>query len=169
MKAIYSPGPSYTDPHVREYAGWVGIMDLMKLALEDAGYEVFIPQVDPKMLDGSSTVSKITSWDLMAADQLPIDADLFLGPPGYSLAQMMRLRAGAHDFIDPQDPYRERQHFRTRIATFVWNNADWWRDKMLAEEYARYNGRYDLSPTWRWINRRALELSDLVIACSPWV
>lgn len=157
MKAIFSPGSSYHDPHVREYAGWVRILDLYREGLEELGYKVFIPEVDPKLIDQSSTVSKIESYDLVAATQLYEsdvgleDGDIFLGPPGYSLAQMMTLPFNVKKFL------------------YVWNNADWWRDQQLAEEYRRFNQPYDLSPTWRWINTTALEMCDHVIACSPWV
>lgn len=151
MKAIFSPGPSYHDPKVREVAGWVRIFDLYREALEEMGYEVFIPDVPQTLLDQSSTVSKITSYDLVAASQLPLDADLFLGPPGYSLAQIMRLGP------------------RTKKVLWVWNNSDDWRDQQLAEEYKRWGPSYDLSPIWRWINKTALQMANHVIACSPWV
>jgi len=156
MKAVFSPGPSYVDPNVRQYAGWVHILDLYKEGLEELGYEVLIPHVDPKLIDQLSTVSKILSYDIVAAQQIPGDAELFLGPAGYSIAQMIAGRdnnwgCGMRNFL------------------YVWNNADWWRDKQLAEEYKRFNQPYDLSPTWRWINRTALEMCDHVIACSPWV
>ena len=151
MKAVFNPGPSYFNPEVRKYAGWTRILDLMKEALESLRYEVCIPEVPAELVDTQTTVSKITSWDLVAASQLPADVDLFLGPPGYSLAQILRLNGKA------------------KVVTYVWNNADWWRDQQLAEEYQRTETPYDLSPTWRWINRTALQLSDRVIACSPWV
>ena len=156
MKAIFSPGPSYSNPEVRKYAGWVHIFDLYREGLEELGYEVFVPEVDPKLIDQSSTVSKILSYDIVAAQQIPGDAELFLGPPGYSRAQMIAGRdnnwgRGMKNFL------------------YVWNNADWWRDKQLAEEYKRFNQPYDLSLSWRWINRTALEMCDHVIACSPWV
>lgn len=153
MKAIFSPGPSYSNPEVRKVAGWVRILDMYKVALEELGYEVFVPEVDPRLIDTSSTVSKITTWDLVAAQQIPSDTALFMGPPGYSLAQMTKLKAIG----------------RATIMTYCWNNADWWRDQQLAEEYARLGYRYDLAPSWRWINQRALEQADTVIACSPWV
>ena len=156
MKVIFSPGPSYSDPQVRQYAGWVHILDLYKEGLEELGYDVFVPEVDPKLIDQSSTVSKILSYDIVAAQQIPGDAGLFLGPPGYSIAQMIAGRGNNWG-----------RGMRTFL--YVWNNADWWRDKQLAEEYERFNQSYDLSPTWRWINKTALELCDHVIAESPWV
>lgn len=169
MKAIFSPGPSYHDPQVREVAGWVRIFDLYREALEELGYEVFIPQVPPELIDQSSTVAKITSYDLYCATQLPLDADLFLGPPGYSLAQIMRLRGArdaGYEFI--QHPGSgARGH--SRIFLYVFNNADWYRDEMLAPEYQAARRPYDLSPTWRWINQSAVELADHVIAPSPFV
>ena len=156
MKVVFSPGPSYSDLNVRTYAGWVHILDLYKEGLEELGYEVFIPHVDPLLIDQSSTVSKILSYDIVAAQQIPGDADIFLGPPGYSVAQMI---AG-----------RDNSWGRgMRTFLYVWNGADWWRDQQLAEEYKRFNQPYDLSPTWRWINRTALRMSDHVIACSPFV
>ena len=156
MKAVFSPGPSYFSEEVRKYAGWVHILDLYKESLEELGFDVVIPKVDPLLIDQSSTVSKILSYDVVAAQQIPSDAELFLGPPGYSIAQMIAGRdnnwgRGMRNFL------------------YVWNNADWWRDKQLAEEYKRFNQPYDLSPTWRWINKTALEMCDHVIACSPWV
>lgn len=159
MKAVFSPGPSYFDPNVRQYAGWVKILDLYKEGLEELGYDVFVPEVDPELIDQASTVSKILSYDIVAAAQLRDEGfdipysskDLFLGPPGYSLAQMMAIGAGIKTFL------------------YVWNNADWWRDQQLAEEYKKLGAPYDLSPTWRWINRTALEMCDHVIACSPFV
>jgi len=156
MKAVFSPGPSYVDPQTRKYAGWIGILELYKKGLEELGYEVFIPHVDPHLIDQSSTVSKILSYDIVAAQQIPGDAELFLGPPGYSIAQMMAGRnnnwgCGMKNFL------------------YVWNNQDLWRDQQLAEEYKRFNQPYDLSPSWRWINWTALEMCDHVIACSPWV
>jgi len=150
-KAIFSPGPSYSDPNVREYAGWIKILDLYKEGLEELGYDVFIPEVGPKLIDQSSTVSKICSYDLVASRQLPWDANLFLGPPGYSITQMTNVGLPAKKFL------------------YIWNNSDVWRDQQLAEEYKRFNQLYDLSPAWRWINRTALEMCDHVIACSPWV
>ena len=173
MKAIFSPGPSYHDPEVRKYAGWVRILDLYREGLEELGYEVFIPKVDPSLIDQSSTVSKILSYDVVAASQIPTDVDLFLGPPGYSLAQIMMLK----DRHWPTLPYSEddgvtmKIHIPTppKIFTYVWNNQDWWRDQQLAEEYKRFGRPYDLSLTWRWINETALKLCDHVIACSPWV
>jgi len=174
-KAIFSPGPSYFNSDVRKYAGWVRILDLMKAALEQLGFEIFMPEVDPALIDSQTTVSKITSWDLGAADQLPLDADLFLGPPGYSLAQIQRLRAYrafGEEQVQVMGTLPEAftpAWTRPKIVTYVWNNADWWRDQQLAEEYKRFGQPYDLSPTWRWINKRALELSDRVIACSPFV
>ena len=150
-KAIFSPGPSYSDPEVRKVAGWVRILDLYKEGLEELGYEVIVLKVDPKLIDGASTVSKILSYDVVAASQLPPDASLFLGPPGYSITQMHTLSKGVKKFL------------------YVWNNQDWWRDQQLAREYKSLGRPYDLSPTWRWINRTALERCDHVIACSPWV
>jgi len=156
MKAVFSPGPSYSDPQVKRYAGWWKILDLYKEGLEELGFDVVIPKVDPLLIDRSSTVSRILSYDIVAAQQIPEDAELFLGPPGYSIAQMIAGRdnnwgRGMRNFL------------------YVWNNADWWRDKQLAEEYKRFGQPYDLSPAWRWINRTALEMCNHVIACSPWV
>jgi len=156
MKAIFSPGPSYSNPQVRKYAGWVGILDLYKQWLEDLGYEVFIPEVDSKLIDRSSTVSIMLSYDIVAAQQIPGDADIFLGPPGYSIAQMI---AGRDN----------NWGMGMRTFLYVWNNADWWRDKQLAEEYKKYDQPYDLSPAWRWINKTALQMCDHVIACGSWV
>ena len=149
--AVFSPGPSYSNPEVRKYAGWVKILDLYREGLEELGYEVFVPKVDPKLIDQSSTVSKILSYDIVASRQLPWDADLFLGPPGYSIAQMTHIGLPAKKLL------------------YVWNNQDLWRDQQLVEEYRRFGQHYDLSPSWRWINRTALEMCDHVIACSPWV
>jgi len=163
MKAIFSPGPSYFDSEVRKFAGWTHILDLYREGLEELGYEVFVPEVDPKLIDLASTVSKILSYDLVAASQLPLDADLFLGPPGYSLAQMMKLKdrsVTTSEFEAGIGP---------KLFLYVWNNSDWWRDQQLEEEYKRFGQPYDMSPTWRWINRTALETCDHVIACSPWV
>jgi len=151
-KAVFSPGPSYNDPQVRKFAGWVHILDLYKEGLEELGYEVFIPHVDSRLIEKTTTVGKMLSYDIVAAQQLPHDAALFLGPLGYSLVQMMTLL--------PSD---------VRTFLHVWNNADWWRDEQLAEEYKQLELPYDLSPTWRWVNRTALEMCDHVIACSPWV
>lgn len=150
MKAIFSPGLSYHDPEVRKYAGWVKVLDLYKEALEELGYEVFIPQVPSELVDEARTVSKVLSYDLVAATLNPPDAELFLGPPGYSLIQMMMLP-------------------KAKKFLFVWNNADWWRDRQLANEYKEQDAFYDLSQSWRWINRTALLKCDHVIACSPWV
>ena len=163
MKAVFSPGPSYLSPEVRKYAGWVRILDLYKVALEELGYEVFIPKVDPKLIDQSSTVSKILSYDIVAASQLPEEVDLFLGPPGYSLAQVMKLRGHS----DTTSSFKAGAN--SRVFLYIWNNSDNWRDAQLREEYTKFGRRYDTSPTWRWINRTALEMSDWVIACSPWV
>jgi len=156
MKAVFSPGPSYFDPQVKKFAGWWHILELYRTALEELGFDVLIPKVPPELIDQSSTVSKILSYDIVAAQQIPGDTELFLGPPGYSIAQMI---AG-----------RDNNWGRgMRTFLYVWNNADWWRDKQLTEEYKRFGQFYDLSPTWRWINRTALEMCDHVIACSPWV
>lgn len=159
MKAIFSPGPSFHNPEVRKVAGWVGILDLYKQGLEELGYEVFIPEVPGELIDQSSTVSKILSYDIVAAREIrrafwgEEPPALFLGPPGYSLTQMMCLP----NFNPPE-----------RLV-YVWNNADWYRDEQLINEYSKANWPYDQSPTWRWINREALQLADHVIACSPWV
>lgn len=163
MKAFFSIGPSFYKAETRKYAGWVGIYDLMLESLKEMGFEVVIPKYDSAMIDTSSTVSQITSWDLWAANQMPDDTDLFFGPPGYSLAQIMRLKA-TEAWMD-SDNYE----YRPKIVTAVFNNADWWRDHQLAEEYKAFERPYDLSPTWRWINKRALQLSDRIIACSPFV
>lgn len=171
LKAIFSPGPSYSNPEVRKVAGWVRILDMYKVALEELGYEVFVPDVDSRLIDDRSTVSKIVSYDLVAAAQLPEDADLFLGPPGYSLAQMMKLKGRKGLRYEPVGgpagviPLSASPH----LFLYCWNNADWWRDQQLAREYARLGYFYDLAPTWRWINLQALHLADTVIACSPWV
>jgi len=151
MKAIFSPGPSFSDPEVRKHAGWVHIFDLYKKGLEELGYDVFIPSINEQVLDTTCTVSKILSYDLFAAQQMPDNADLFLGPPGYSVAQMMKLGNRVKKFL------------------FVFNNADWWRDKQLEQEYKDQNAFYDMSQSWRWINKTALLKCDHVISCSPWV
>ena len=166
MKAIFSPGPSYTKPETRKFAGWLRIFDIYKEALEELGYEVFIPAVPPELIDQASTVSKILSYDVVAASQLPLDADLFLGPPGYSLAQLMRLQ-GISDWIT----FRGLPSFLPlpKLFLFVFNNADWFRDEQLPQEYKRFDAPYDLSPTWRWINKTAVELADHIIAPSPFV
>ena len=162
-KAIFSPGPSFSDPNVRAYAGWVRILDLYKEGLEECGYDVFVPYVDPRLIDQSSTVSKIESYDLGASmwlrgqEEDPEmffrfgEGDIFLGPPGYSLSQMMSLSRKVKKFL------------------YVFNCADWWRDQQLAEEYKKFNAFYDLSPCWRWINTTALQVCNHIIACSPWV
>ena len=141
----------------------VHILDLTKQALEDVGLEVLIPEVPKELIDRASTVSQITSWDLVAASQMPEEFDLFVGPPGYSLAQIIRAR----EHFNSTDDFEAGNH--AKVATWVWNNSDVWRDSQLAEEYKALGWPYDLSPTWRWINKRALELSDLVVACSPFV
>jgi len=180
VKAIFSPGPSYSNVEVRKYAGWVHILDLYKEGLEELGYEVIVPYVDPGLIDERTTVSKILSYDVVAASQLPTDAELFLGPPGYSLAQIMRLKAGRTalplmdiGFFPPQHLYeaqlKELQDRKPKLFLYVWNGADWWRDEQLKMEYEKFGQPYDLSPSWRWINRTALEMCDRVIACSPWV
>lgn len=151
MKAIFSPGPSFHNPEVRKVAGWVGILDLYKQGLEELGYDVFVPEVPEELIDPASTVSKILSYDTVASMMLPEDVDLFIGTPGYCLNQMRALPKSVRKFV------------------YVWNNADWYRDQQLAEEYEKAKWPYDLSPTWRWINRQALQLADHVIACSPWV
>ena len=151
MKAVFSPGPSYYSEETRKYAGWVKIFDLYRDGLKELGYEVLVPKFNPDLIDQTSTVSKITSYDLTSAVQIPSNLDLFLGPPGYSLAQMLSLPKSVRKFL------------------FVFNCADWWRDQQLAKEYKRFNQPYDLSPMWRWINETALKISDCVLACSPWV
>lgn len=163
MKAIFSPGPSYTDPGPREYAGWLHILDLTRQALEDVGLEVVVPEVPKELIDRASTVSQITSWDLVAASQMPEEFDLLLGPPGYSLAQILKAR----EHYNTTSDFEAGHH--AKVVTWVWNNSDAWRDHQLAEEYHAMKWPYDLSPTWRWVNKRALELSDLVVACSPFV
>jgi len=160
MKVVFSPGPSYSSEETRKYAGWIRILDLYKEGLEELGHEVFVPKVDPSLIDQSSTVSKILSYDLVAAQQIPGGAELFLGPPGYSVVQMMAGRD--NNWGQGMRPF-----------LYVWNGQDWWRDQQLAEEYKKFNSPYDLSPSWRWVNRTALEmcveLGGHVIACSPWV
>lgn len=151
MKAIFSPGTSYTDPNARTYAGWVYILDLYKEALDELGFDVFVPEVPPELIDRSSTVSQITSYDLVAATQLPEDARFFFGPSSFSIAQMLRLPKSCRKLV------------------YVFNNADWYRDEMLAEENKKYGIPYDLSPVWRWINKKALEIADHVLTCSPFV
>jgi len=177
MKAVFSPGPSYSDPRVRETAGWVRVFDIYREALEELGYKLFLPEVPPELIDGSSTVSKITSYDLVAASQLPLDADLFLGPPGYSLAQLMRLKGRqfhgplpASDTLDLLEGKARVIPMKTpKLFLFVFNNADWWRDEQLTPEYQRFKWPYDLSPVWRWINKAAANLADHIIAPSPFV
>jgi len=151
MKAIFSPGTSYTDPSARKYAGWIRILDLYKEALDELGFDVFVPEVPPELIDKSSTVSKITSYDLVAATQSPEDALFFFGASSFCIAQMLRL---------PQS---------CKKLVYVFNNADWYRDEMLAEEYKKFGAPYALSPVWRWINKKALEIADHVLTCSPFV
>lgn len=151
MKAIFSPGTSYTDPMARKYAGWIRILDLYKEALDELGFDVFVPEVPPELIDKSSTVSQITSYDLVAATQSPEDAQFFFGASSYSLAQMLQL---------PQS---------CKKLAYVFNNADWYRDEMLAAENKKFGSPYDLSPVWRWINKKALEIADHVLTCSPFV
>lgn len=152
-KVIFNPGPSVWDKQARKYAGWLHIYDLMREAMWEQDIQVSMPQPDQSLMDNQTTVSRITSWDLLSAYGLPKEpVDLFVGPPGYSLAQIMRLKATG-----------------TKIVTVVFNNADWFRDQQLAPEFKAFEKPYDLSPAWRWINKSALELSDCVIACSPFV
>lgn len=168
-KAIFSPGPSFYNADVRKVAGWVAILDMYKAALEELDYEVFMPQLNQwpgygpeesvaasvgtpaEAIDREATVAKILAYDTVAAGQLPVDAEVFLGTPGYCLNQMRTLPESTTKFV------------------YVWNTSDPNRDKMLIPEYKGFNRPYDLSPTWRWINRQALATADCVIACSPWV
>ena len=151
MKAIFSPGPSYSDPRVREVAGWVKILDMYHAALRELGFDVVVPEVPFELIERRGTVSTITSYDLVAASKIPMDAELFLGPPGYSVAQMMRLGP------------------KTKKVIYFWNNADWWRDQQLDGEYKRFAQPYDLSPTWRWLNAEACRQAYHAVACSPFV
>lgn len=156
--AIFSPGPSYFNEQVRINAGWVHILDMYREGLEELGFDVFIPEHIPELIDDRNTVSKMLSHDIVAAKSIrkkfwgEKPPDLFLGPPGYSLVQMMSFPHG--------DPTR---------FLYVWNNHDSWRDEQLVPEYTMFDLYYDQSPIWRWVNTTALQLAEHVISCSPWV
>lgn len=159
--AVFSPGPSYHNPEVRKVAGWINILEMYKDALEELGFEVVIPEISPDLIDESSTVSKILSYDTWAAvnyEKELKEAEIFLGPPGYSINQLRTFKSG-----------KTPKGVKRRAFVYVWNNADWYRDQQLAEEFQNCKRHYDLSPSWREINRAGLELADHVIACSPWV
>jgi len=150
MKAVISPGPSYSDPNVKLHAGWFATFGSYQEALEELGYDVHMLEVDPQVVDRTCTVSQELSYDVAAYYELLTrgwldEVDLFLGSTGYSITQMAALR-------------------KAKKIVWTWNNADWFRDQQLIEEYKRFNFPYDTSPAWRLINRIALETCDHVIA-----
>lgn len=150
-RALYLPGPSYHDEGVKKYAGWHRILELQREAIQEAGYSVDTPNLNPALIDGSSSFSKIASWSLVATSFLQDRPDLIVGAPSY----------GHHCFMASERASK-------RVA-YVWNNADWYRDKMLQPAYQAARVPYPTHPINQFMNRSALDHADRIIACSPFV
>lgn len=158
--ALYLPGPSYYDDNVKKYAGWHHILELQRQAISDAGYAVHVPEVPAELVDQSSSFAKIASWSLGALKAANDDYSLIVGAPSY--AYMMFLAAA---------PSSDRGGFYNDVknVAYVWNNADWYRGKMLEPEYTRVGAAYPTGPVNQLMNELALVSTDRVIANSDFV
>ena len=153
VKALYIPGPSFHDPQVREYAGWAKILDYQLQGIEKAGFDVTVAEVPKEYIDAGTSFSQIASYSLYIAANYPIDSyKLIIGAQSYMHYSIMR-----------------RNPAKTRAISFVWNNADWHRDVMLKDEYAKHHGKYTTLPINTVMNDTALRMSDCVVACCPFV
>ena len=150
MKALYCPGPSYRDSWVKTYAGWWQILEHQREALELAGYEVDTPEIVPAGGHPRS-IDKITLYGAsVAAVTRGTDYDLVAGAPSYGAIPMAN-------------------HPEARRVSFVWNNCQPYRDRVLEPEYGFFGLEYDHSRAGRRMEQTGLDLSDLVVACSPFV
>lgn len=150
MKALYLPGPSYYSPQVKEQAGWWGILELQRQAIEIAGFEVLTPEINTDFVDNSSSFAKTASSSLLGAIHLVKGKfDLVVGAPSYS----------HHAVFMGVVP----------SITYVWNNADWYRDMMLIPEYKAIGEAYRTQPINNVMNELSLNLCNHVIACSDFV
>jgi glycosyltransferase involved in cell wall biosynthesis len=157
--ASFLPGPSYSDPSVREYAGWVGILDQMRDALIDMGYAVFVPDIAEAHLRDPH---RVLGYSMFAAAQVVQHGpfDLLVGAPGYSYGAMLaQPQACKVVYVwNNSDPYRRRQL-----------EPEWRTTPFVPTEHREVLAARVVDPTYEELNRQALLLADHVVACSPWV
>lgn len=146
-RCLYLPGPSFYDKFVREYAGWWKILEYQKEAIESLGYEVYTPDVK---VEGRESLSRIMEYSIIAND-LTTTYDIIVGAPSY-----------AHHAILTRGKY-------IPTFTYVWNNADFHRERMLKPEYQALNLPFPTSEANTILNKMSLEASTAVIACSEFV
>lgn len=149
MKALYLPGPSYHDEQAKVYAGWWHILEYQRQAIEQAGYKVVVPEVPKEYIDYASSFSQIASYSLYTSQFLDSYIDLVVTAPSY----------GHHTIF-------RKGLVTSKVITYVWNQADWFRDQQLLPEYKKFNAEYRTLPINTLMNEMALKLSDRVIANS---
>ena len=117
-----------------------------------------MPDVAEECIDRASSFSKIASWSLTASrGVVDLDPDLVVGAPSYGHYSFMRA-IGRHGFTPP-----------CACVAYVWNNADWYREKQLRPEYAMYGQEMPTQRVNTIMNEAALEYCDALIACSDFV
>lgn len=149
MKALYLPGPAYHDRQVKVHAGWWHILEYQRQAIEQAGYEVIVPEIPAEYIDNTSSFSQIASYSLGALSIGEKEVvDLVVGAPSFAHHTIIRI-AGS-----------------IPIVTYVWNQADWFRDQQLISEYKKFDAEYRTLPINTIMNELSLKLSTRVIANS---
>lgn len=163
MRALYLPGPAFGDKNVAAYAGWHKILNYQLQALCEARYGVDTFVAQPEMIDKASSLSEICSYSILAAWEAHENAghasipllDLIVAAPSF----------GFHTILLVQDSLYQRP----KVVTYVWNQADWFRNKQLASEFKKFNMPYPTTKANDRMNQLALELSDCIIANSEHV
>ena len=152
MKALYIPSSSYHDMHAKTYAGWVKILEYQEAAIRQAGFDVTVVEVPENYIDDASSFSQIASYSLyVGIFSMMNKFDLIIGSPSYA----------HHAFF-------LNNNLPKRIGV-VWNQADWFRDKQLQEEFERNDSDYPTLPINNLMNEVSLSLCDRVIANSHFV
>jgi len=151
MRALYVPGPSYYDQQVKDYAGWWNILEYQRQALELAGYEVdmYVPETD--VLPSSPSFAKIAAYSMaVAMMSKDVAYDIVVGPCSYAYLPFLF-------------------HRESKCISYVWNNTQEYRNRVLEPEYKTFNWTYDHSISGKQIEEFTYALSDRIIACSPFV
>jgi len=117
-RALYLPGPAYHDAHVKETAGWWHILAYQREAIEQAGYDVVVPEVPAGYIDYASSFSQIASYSLYVSQFLDSYVDLVVASPSYG-----------HHTIFKKGPVTPK------VVTYCWNQSDRFRDKQVKPEY----------------------------------
>lgn len=147
MRALYLPGPSYADERVRASAGWWVILEYQRRAIAAAGYDVTVAAPRPVFYVENPPLVKYLSYSLPYLREAE-EYDLLVGAPSYGLLAFLS---------------------GTPAVAYVWNNADWWRRKMLEQEYGSFGTTFNVHPSSEMMNTLGLETAGHVIACSPFV